>query len=437
MAPHKLPFYVPSNEEHQIVSSHFIGPKGENMDIMANAVQYILERQKAHRLSYHSEDPVFITDEIRDSSAFKTAQTNLESTVSRLTELLTEHSIPFFSPRYSAHMCMENSMPAILGWMATIMYNPNNASPFTSVIEIETGKQMSEMLGYNIMPNKEDQPVAWGHIACDGSVANLETVWYVSTRNLKYYPLALRDAMAPGAPLEFTSSTFDVTTCLGENKLLSELDLWELLNLKSPTILDIPGRLCEEYGISSTYLDDVMKDYIIQTISREPVDKVWGVDQPPQIFVAATKHYSWPKSAAIAGIGSANVISVPVDTEARLDPTALKDLLEENFQKKRAVYAVVAVMGTTEEGAVDPLGAILDIRDEFEAKGMTFHVHADAAWGGYFASMIREPPKGVPGPRGKPTGYVPHVALRLSTAAELKNFGRADSITIDPHKVGA
>jgi hypothetical protein len=103
--------------------------------------------------------------------------------------------------------------------------------------------------------------------------------------------------MAPGAPLEFTSSTFDVTTCLGEKKLLSELDLWELLNLKSSTILDIPGRLCEEYGISSTYLDDVMKDYIIQTISREPVDKVWGVDQPPQIFVAATKHYSWPKSA--------------------------------------------------------------------------------------------------------------------------------------------
>lgn len=432
------PLYVPSNEEHQIVSSHFIGPKGENMDIMAKAVQYILDMQKNHRLSYHQEDPVFITEDIRGSSAFKDAQAHLESSLAQLTQLLTEHSIPFFSPRYSAHMCMENSMPAILGYVATVLYNPNNvafeASPFTTILEIEVGKQMSEMLGYNTSTDTKEGPVAWGHIACDGSVANLETIW--ATRNLKYYPLSLRDAMAPGAPLEFVADTFEVTTCTGETKLLSKLELWDLFNLKSSTILDIPGRLCSQYGLSPTRLDDVMKEYIIQTVSRGPVDAAWNIDQPPQVLVAATKHYSWPKATAVSGIGSLNAVNVPVDIEARLDPGALRAILEDNFQNKRPVYCVVAVMGTTEEGAVDPLGEILRIRSEYEERGMTFHVHADAAWGGYFASMIRPAPKGAPAPRGKPSGYVPHVALRQSTADELRNLAMADSITIDPHKAG-
>ncbi|KAI3612291.1 pyridoxal-dependent decarboxylase domain protein [Moniliophthora roreri] len=256
------------------------------------------------------------------------------------------------------------------------------------------------------------------------------------SRNLKYYPLSLRDAMAPGAPMEFIADSFEVTTCQGESKLLSALELWDLFNLKSSTILDIPDRLIRQYGMSSAWLDKVMENYIVQTVSRGPVDAAWKIDNPPQILVAATKHYSWPKAAAVSGIGSLNNVNIAVDAEARLDPDALRAALEDNFQKKRPVYCVIAVMGTTEEGAVDPLGEIVNIRSEFEKRGMTFHIHADAAWGGYFASMIRAPPAGAPVPRGKPTGYVPHVALREDTAEELRNLAKTDSITIDPHKAG-
>ena len=55
----------------------------------------------------------------------------------------------------------------------------------------------------------------------------------------------------------------------------------------------------------------------------------------------------------------------------------------------------VAIIGATEEGSVDPLDEILDLRDEFEKKGLCFLVHADAAWGGYFASMVRDKPLNV------------------------------------------
>jgi glutamate/tyrosine decarboxylase-like PLP-dependent enzyme len=80
-------------------------------------------------------------------------------------------------------MCMDMSMPALLGYFMTMIYNPNNvaleASPLTTVAEIECGEQLCEMFGYNIDPDKKTLPVGWGHITCGGTVANLESIWYV------------------------------------------------------------------------------------------------------------------------------------------------------------------------------------------------------------------------------------------------------------------
>ena len=53
--------------------------------------------------------------------------------------------------------------------MASILYNPNNcsyeASPISSVLELEVGLDLAKMLGYD--PDK-----AWGHITSGGTVAN-------------------------------------------------------------------------------------------------------------------------------------------------------------------------------------------------------------------------------------------------------------------------
>lgn len=93
---------------------------------------------------------------------------------------LEKNSIPFYSPRYSAHMCVDQSLPAILGYLSTMFYNPNNvafeASPITTRLEIDVGKELCEMMGYSVDNSKSD--TAWGHITCDGTVANLESIWY-------------------------------------------------------------------------------------------------------------------------------------------------------------------------------------------------------------------------------------------------------------------
>lgn len=89
-------------------------------------------------------------------------------------------------------------MPAILGWLMTVLYNPNNvafeASPITTILgwaslrtshsrltfiapELDVGTQLCTLLGYDV--DASDPAAGWGHIACDGTVANLESIWYV------------------------------------------------------------------------------------------------------------------------------------------------------------------------------------------------------------------------------------------------------------------
>jgi glutamate/tyrosine decarboxylase-like PLP-dependent enzyme len=62
-----------------------------------------------------------------------------------------------------------------------VWQNPNNvtteSSPLTTVIERDVGLQLCQMLGYDISNTTSARP--WGHIVCGGSVANLESMWYV------------------------------------------------------------------------------------------------------------------------------------------------------------------------------------------------------------------------------------------------------------------
>ena len=51
---------------------------------------------------------------------------------------------------------------------------------------------------------------------------------------------------------------------------------------------------------------------------------------------------------AVAGIGSDNVIGVPVDRAARVDLDELDKKLKESLENERPVYAVVAIIGSTE-----------------------------------------------------------------------------------------
>ncbi|KAK4186014.1 pyridoxal phosphate-dependent transferase [Podospora australis] len=441
-----------SNEDitHQMISSLFIGPRAENLDHFRGNISSVLDELQFARKRYFHEDAAngydFIPQSVQDSPAFKHQTARVSRAVRQAARMLGQHSIPFWSPRYQAHMCTDLTMPSLLGYFMTMLYNPNNvaveASPLSTIAEIEVGEQLCDLFGF-------DKTTSWGHVTCDGTVANLEAIWVA--RNLKFYPLSLKKAIDDGT-LGFLPEQFGVRTCQGKLKKFRDLSNWELLNLKPKTVLDIPERLYKEYGITPTFLQGALDKYNIQTTGKDVMEKDFGLlEKPGQFFVPSTKHYSWPKGAAIMGIGSGNAVSVGVDNNARVDMVRLEHLLNESLSQERPVYSVVAVIGSTEEGAVDPLREILALRQKFQAKGLSFIVHGDAAWGGYFATMLPRATGPVINPGGGGVqaeditnggrdggvdGLVPDLSLRLETQEDLFALRYCDSITVDPHKAG-
>jgi hypothetical protein len=118
-------------------------------------------------------------------------------------------------------------------------------------------------------------------------------------RNLKFYPLSLREAINDGHPLEFIADSFEINTCAEPRtrKLFKDLNTWELLNLRVTDILSIADRLQVDYGITSTYLTSVLDPYLVQTTGKDVLQSKFNITDPPQYLITNTKHYSWPKAA--------------------------------------------------------------------------------------------------------------------------------------------
>lgn len=138
----------------------------------------------------------------------------------------------------------------------------------------------------------------------------LTTRCFLPARNLKFYPLALHEAMSPTGPLAFIAPTFRVTlptsppiSANHTSQLFISLTPWQLLNLPSYTTLSIPSRLVRQYGISPKWLEENLGPYLIQTRGKEGLVRRYcergddGGYVEPDYLIASTRHYSWPKGA--------------------------------------------------------------------------------------------------------------------------------------------
>src|SRR5690242_6273473 len=119
-----------------------------------------------------------------------------------------------------------------------------------------------------------------------------------------------------------------------------------------------------------------------------------------KILASEQAHYTHGR---ISGVLQLPFESVPTDALGRMDMDALAKRLE-----REDLGTVVATMGTTATGSVDPLPKILALREKHG-----FRIHVDAAYGGYFVLAEN---------------------LERSAAQAFEQIGKADSIVIDPHK---
>ena len=449
------------------VSAWFLGPKGENGALMRRLVEKALMSHLEFRHDVYPKDPRFITPKMQSSPEYKRSVAKLEREFDAVLGALRE-SGAFFSMRSQGHMLWDVTIPGLAGYFAAMLYNQNNvaaeASPVTTMMEIAVGDDLCRMLGFSVpdaSPRARSSAALrpWGHITCDGSIANMEGLWMA--RNLKFYPSALL-AAARGEKSAAELLKLKVPLLDGKQKKLADCTPWELLNFPIDAVLDLPAQITKQTKITTQQLAAFFGKYSVSALGMAGACQEYifrpGLKQLPILTAPVTNHYSWPKAAALLGLGTNQLWSIPVDLDARQE-VDLAGRLPKNDQTLRArlqhalatrtpVFTVVAVVGSTEESAVDPLHEIVQLRDEFRAQGLEFTIHADAAWGGYFASTLHHAEeKRLPVRRGTPyrapvlpqalvLKAIPETPMNADIIESYVALRAADSITVDPHKAG-
>lgn len=122
------------------------------------------------------------------------------------------------------------------------------------------------------------------------------------------------------------------------------------------------------------------------------------------IYLSEQAHHSIDKAIRIAGLAECIVRHLPLDEKYRIVPSEFAKQVENDREAGLTPFLVIASAGTTDVGAVDPLGEIGEIA---KTHGLWYHI--DAAYGGFFL---------------------------LTEAGKIKLAGieTSDSVVIDPHK---
>ncbi|MGB3209747.1 MAG: pyridoxal-dependent decarboxylase [Desulforhopalus sp.] len=100
-------------------------------------------------------------------------------------------------------------------------------------------------------------------------------------------------------------------------------------------------------------------------------------------FVGADSHYSMDKAANILGLGTDQLIKVPLDSFGSMKPHELERALVRVQAHGGVPFLVSATAGTTVRGAYDPLEPLVELKNTHG-----FWLHVDGAWGG--AAVLSE-----------------------------------------------
>ncbi|HSL12340.1 MAG TPA: aminotransferase class I/II-fold pyridoxal phosphate-dependent enzyme [Actinomycetota bacterium] len=152
-----------------------------------------------------------------------------------------------------------------------------------------------------------------------------------------------------------------------------------------------------------------MANLMALSVARDHVDASEGRPRasglgPMRLYGSDQTHFSITRALDILGFDGSTFRAVPTDDRFHIDVDALVRAIEQDLAAGARPFAIVAVAGATNTGAVDPIPAVADVAERFG-----LWVHVDAAYGG---------------------------AVRLSErdAARVPGLERADSVTLDPHK---
>jgi len=130
-----------------------------------------------------------------------------------------------------------------------------------------------------------------------------------------------------------------------------------------------------------------------------------GSDPNSVLLVSEDAHSSFIKCTRIMGLNESNLVRIKTDNNGRMDINNLRKTIDKCFIDNKKIFAIVATLGTTVRGAIDPIKDISEI-----CKERNIWLHIDGSIGGIFA-ITSIPIEG------------------------LNNINQANSITINPQKI--
>lgn len=376
-----------------LAGAYFPGLHSENETWVRGEFQAVLDQWFGWRKGLFDGDPGAASAADRLSPDRLRRREELSQHLAELCAALTAET-PTHTPRYIGHMKAEVSLPALLGWLAAMLHNPNNTSRESSrvgsVIETEAVAMLAAMVGY-------DPAVAQGHFTSGGTVANFEAVWRARYRLDHWLSLGLYVAEATGEVLDPFAAAH-----MGWDRFRA---LWAEHGLTDDRLRGCSAALGSPAAVWRRIGDAAGRDYA-----------------GPVMLVPGNKHYSWVKAANLFGLGQEALWSVALDDQGRFDVDDFERLARRAEEEGRPVLMAVSVAGTTETGEIDPIDRLHERLDRWRAdRGVHIWRHVDAAFGGFLCSLLGGPDEAELSPR---------------SAAALRAIASAESVTIDPHKLG-
>lgn len=200
------------------------------------------------------------------------------------------------------------------------------------------------------------------------------------------------------------------------NALAAQCMLWQT----SPAATELETVVCDwmrqALGLPQTFAGAIHDTASVATLCAVLVMREralgWkgnaeGLSGAPRlrIYCSAEAHSSINRAMWFSGIGADNLVAIPIKAPSRgADPAALRALIAADLRAGYRPAGVIANVGATGVGAVDPVDELAAIARESD-----LFLHVDAAWAG--SAMI------CPEQR-----------------AAWDGVERADSVVVNPHK---
>jgi len=136
--------------------------------------------------------------------------------------------------------------------------------------------------------------------------------------------------------------------------------------------------------------------------ARETRDRsLW---QKSTIYITEQAHPCNMRAIKILGLDPSLIRNIPTDNAFRMQPEALERQLREDIEGGFSPWIVIASIGTTSTGSIDPINKLVELRKRYN-----FWIHVDAAYGGFFK-------------------------LVAQCQSCFEGVSEVDSIVLDPHK---